>query len=837
MKKLFIAVVLALSVPSLTRMTSAEIKISREADGSEHISGDFISAEWKADDKVLFLWKKTGKVFLELGKNRIFGSAKRGEAGSWQRQDRSLKDNSSHVIVTEVWKNSDEGLEIDCRYTIHGNKPYFKVELAARDLRQEERSLYALFNARYPEATARPERAVAFATRKKWNDAEFLGQEGAGPLMFDLETNFFNLRWGTSELSWQPSQEHFDRTVRPEVWTATSSIPWTKRQSVFLPIICPLLEHEGENAGGPVLFFENCMSLGLLVDGAGLGVTRTFFLNARSHKKFVDDGLELGDGAGKRPYAFYLGYAEKPSWESLLYDYYFKEFPKLLAETPPSKAVLPRGGFGGFGGPFMDAHWTEDWAKWFAFANVSLVDNWMQHANRDLLLKFGVPGPEIAAVYDVKVGMSDNSMVVPIDNPRYWNPADYYYHFKDSYIHSRDGTAPLKSWEGYAVNQSPLLSFGRHQLNDIRATIERYDLASYFLDYFGSGRGTDWGHRHAHLPFFPDAVGLNQFTQEIATFLHHRNSIFFANVPDASTSCLNWADMVFGDIGHFAFLYKMIAGYRPFYATGIVLTGNRQEQTYNLLKECIAGGFSSFISMGGHSGWYLVGEINAEKESVLRIWAKNNPVLAYSCAAALVSGDLQHTNFYRHRNGLVFASARSSRKKVAEGDETSEIRRIEVPLKRTRLQAAAAYSVFAWDMAEGFTLLEPSIHGRDLQKGIDVSIPTNDVVLLVIVPANSGLLAPFLAAVPPQDVYVRYATATIESANWQTTSSGEEFRLELRNPANVRSFNAIHWGKKARPELELTGNAEVKIIWSDDGLELECLHGAELFEVVLRWPS
>ena len=821
----------------LPHMAEAAIEVSRGPDGSDRVSGELINVDWQADDTVILSWKKSGKSFLELGPKRIFGSTRRGETGSWKRKNRSIKNNSSHVIVTELWIEPNKGVEIECHYTLHENKPYLKVELAGKNVRQEEVELYTLFNARYPEDAVSPERAVAFATRKQWNDAEFLSEEGAGPLLFDLKKNFFNHRWGTVELSWLPNQEDFDRTVRPEIWTATSSIPWTERQGVFLPIVCPILKSNDRDAGGPVVFFENCISLGLLVDGAGIGVTKTFFLNARSEQKFVDNGLDLGDGFGKRPYAFYLGYAEKPSWESILYDYYFNEFPKLLAETPASKVNLPEGSYGTFGGPFMDAQWTDYWASWFAFANVSLVDNWMQHANRDMLLKYGCPGLEIGAARGLKVGMSDNAMVVPSNNPQYWNAQDYYFNFEDSYIWSKDRKAPLKSWEGYAVNQSPRFSFGQHQIEDIRATFEHYDLASYFLDYFGSGRGEDWGHRHEHLPFFPDAVALNQFTREVATFLHHRDAIFIANVPDASTSCLTWADMVYGDIGHFAFLYKMIAGYRPFYATGIVVKGTRDEQTYNLIKECLAGGFSSSLSIGGHSGWYIVGEVDAEKESALRIWARNNPVLVYSCAAALVAGDLQYTNFFHHRNGLVFASLRSSRDEEEARDRMTEKRMIQIPLKRTRLQAAAAYSVFEWDMAEGFTMLHPSIQGRDLERGIDVSIPAGKVRLLVIVPANSGLLAPFLAAAPAQGVYVRYATATMENAEWVSNSTSDEFHLTLENPEGIRSFNAVHWGNKGRPNLKLVGGNEVEIVWDKDGLELECFHGLKPLQIVLSWQK
>ena len=134
-------------------------------------------------------------------------------------------------------------------------------------------------------------------------------------------------------------------------------------------------------------------------------------------------------------------------------------------------------------------------------------------------------------------------------------------------------------------------------------------------------------------------------------------------------------------------------------------------------------------------------------------------------------------------------------------------------------------------------MLHPSIQGRDLERGIDVSIPAGKVRLLVIVPANSGLLAPFLAAAPAQGVYVRYATATMENAEWVSNSTSDEFHLTLENPEGIRSFNAVHWGSKGRPNLKLVGGNEVEIVWDKDGLELECLHGLKPLQIVLSWQK
>ena len=186
-KTLSATIFMAWILMGLPHMAGAATEVSRGPDGSDRVSGELITVDWQADDTVILSWKKSGKAFLELGPKRIFGSTRRGETGSWKRKKRSFKNNSSHVIVTELWGEPSMGIEIECRYTLHENKPYLKVELAGKNVRQEEVELYTLFNARYPEDTVSPERAVAFATRKKWNDAEFLSEEGAGPLLFDLK--------------------------------------------------------------------------------------------------------------------------------------------------------------------------------------------------------------------------------------------------------------------------------------------------------------------------------------------------------------------------------------------------------------------------------------------------------------------------------------------------------------------------------------------------------------------------------------------------------------------------------------------------------------------------
>lgn len=87
-----------------------------------------------------------------------------------------------------------------------------------------------------------------------------------------------------------------------------------------VPAFSPYSSSKGQ---GLVVFWEPRVGFTYTISPSKQELGRRFYLPAQ--KDFEESGFDIGDGDGKVPYMFYLGYSPQTSWQKVYWDYYVSE--------------------------------------------------------------------------------------------------------------------------------------------------------------------------------------------------------------------------------------------------------------------------------------------------------------------------------------------------------------------------------------------------------------------------------------------------------------------------------------------------------------------------------
>ena len=773
------------------------VEISKASPNEIVAATPYFIVTWREDGGSQIVWRKADLQILERPAEmsvKVLGQ----EAEAWRREELSHQmEEDGKLAVTEIWGRPGVRARIIITTYLTRDKPYLAVDLAAENLGSGKKQIDLAYVCRLAPAYGSADKLLGFVEPEN---------EEEKSLLYDIEAEPITTQWGTGELSWSPDGG--------------------RKRKFFIPAVSIFA---AGHDGGPVLFAENRVSLGFQAGPDGLGVCKRFYL--RGNMGDTDDGIDLRDGDGKLPYRFYLGYVEQPSWNKLYLDFYLDAFPHIKGFAPAGTTPLEPGSItmtaGVFGLTPLALEWENAGTRAAASSGASYLVVWYQHGDTELQQKLnlgrgGVAFTKAAGLVPV---LWDNVKIAPENAPqnkvKYWDTRFSHRHFQDALYTSADGRAPHKSWEGYACNQDPELSFGKQELEAIKEQFARFGYQAFFLDYYGSGASVDYvsGYDRGRYPFLPDQVSLSAYTKELADWLHENNYVFIANVPHYCLGVVKFSDYYFGDIGPLmASVYKLTIGARPFVATGITSQekGGLLDRHRDFLWGGLLNGYLTSVGGWGVRGWSYTGlTTEPERTQVLDLNGRNSRFMFDVSQSLVVGGELGKWHLFLGREGRAFATVRNLE---------SDTRTISVPfdLSRMELKPDQSYTVFEWDIDSGANLVGARIPGSQLAEGIAVETSRRETKALLVLPKSEVTVLPYLAAVADAGVYTRCSTGKVVSATWRS-GQAKRFAVSIDAPCG-RSVTALAVPQGAEPEVNVLGALDYKVETASGTITIEVKH-------------
>lgn len=773
---------------------SGKVVVRHGSGDAVTVQTDSLRAEWSADGALVV--RAGPDMAPVVSREASLQAGQEGEdARAWPRESVRVSQENETVTVEEVFRDPGGSARIHVASVFSGGRPFFSVDLSAENLEAEGRRITVAYALPFTKDYGTADKVLGFLHKKDLDTG----------LIFDLPGETVVTQWGVGMLSWRPEG---------------------KGQRLNLPILCPF---RSSAPGGPVVFSENRVSLGWEAGPERIAVFKRFYLRPGAGDR--DDGIDLRDGDGKLPYRFYLGYAEQPTWDKLYVDYYLEAFPHLRGFEPAGRTALQPGSITGTGGVFdqtpLALEWKDAGTQAAASSGASYFMVWYQHGDRTLQEKtnLGKEGVALTTAAGMVPLLWDNVKIAPENNPgsavKYWGEEFSHRHFRDSWFTNAAGEAPHKSWEGYACNQSPDLSFARAELESIKKQFAEFGYAGLFLDYYGSGAGVDYirGYDDGRYPFYPDQVSLTDYTRQLTEWLHQNGHIFVANVPDECLGVLRFSDYYFGDIGaEWGRIYKITIGARPFVVTGLTSTKTGLlEQQKDMLCKALAFGYLTSVGGWAQSGWSYTGlTTEPERSQVLNLNGSNSRFMFDISSSLLVGGVLGKQHLFLSPSGRAFATALN---------ESDAPRDVHIPLDspRLKLNKSSRYTVFEWDISTGATMRLADASFADVSKGLNIHLEPGSAKALVVLPAGQKIVLPYLAAFPGEGIHTMHSTGRIAGTTFREDGGRRLFAVSVDAPWG-RSLTTIRVPEGVTPDIAVLGALDYRKSQEGNVVRLEVTH-------------
>ena len=667
--------------------------------------------DWEADE-IKVRWKKTGQEFLFFNAESLHCSSqkRRGLPEFYEkgrRVDVQVNGGEKGCTVTEDWVFADfpplsdeqEGdFFIRLTYFIWDDKPYFRIRVTAVNNTEEAKWVNFALHADYAEPFGEADKMILF-----WDNF-------AVPDEFDqvipLPEEGITAAWGT------PVFNQFDSP-----------------NMLYLPIFCPFntaTEH------GVLIFNEPRVAFGVESKPTGSVISRRFYLP--EVVGFEEDGIDVGDGAGKVPYDFYLGYADAPSWDKI-YATYIDAMPWL--KQGPNLPML-RGGVGGGNPSYADFYETTPQYAQLGVKyqhHISIfTDNPGQETTVDKV--------QHAQAHGMKTYLWTNIFMAPdVQRVTYDNPALDYRNFEDSWVKDREGKL-FRSWDGFACNPSPKFSFGRKQFELITQLVEQFGLDAVFLDFYLARygeNGVDYNHPYAHYPFYPLDIAQMEWTKTLADWLHARHKTFIVNFPVPWLMVHQFADAVAYDTPHtkLAFWFKTYCVNKP-----LMFLGDE-----NSLGAMFYGAFVPWWSG------------RTKDEELFRRFSQNTPIGFYFAESQLIGGDVDEYLCFKHPEGYTFITVRNLSK-------TRKELPVSLDVSSLCLDESEEYLVLEWDIDRGISPPPVRVTFDGLANALKVTLDPGELKVLTLCPYQDAIATEFALAAPAVNVYTEITTGRLSDASW-----------------------------------------------------------------------
>jgi len=722
------------------KRVEAGVSIDSGASDVYTITSRYFVFDWEAD-KTKIKWKETGQEFLFFSDEYLHCSSqkRRGLPEFYEKGERvDLQVNGIDMgcTVTEDWRFADvpplsgaqEGdFFIRLTYSIWDDKPYFRIRVAAVNNTEDAKWVNFALHADYAEPFGEADKIILF-----WDNF-------AIPDEFDkiipLTEEGITAAWGTQVFNQFESQN-----------------------MLYLPIFCPF---SASTERGMLMFNEPRVAFGVECTPKGSVISRRFYLPAVLG--FEEDGIDVGDGAGKVPYDVYLGYVESPTWDKIC-ALYIDAFPWLT--RGPNLPVL-RGGVGG-GNPSYDDFYetTPQYAQ--------LGVKYQHHVSiftDNPFKETTVHKVQHAQEHGMKPYLWTNIFMAPdVKRVTYDNPELDYRNFEDSWVKDREGKL-FRSWDGFACNPSPKFSFGQKQFDLITQLVEQFGLDAVFLDFYLARygeNGVDYNHTYAHYPFYPLDIAQMEWTKALADWLHEQDKTFIVNFPVPWLMVHQFADAVAYDTGHakLAFWFKTYCVNKP-----VMFLGDE-----NSLGAMFYGVFVPWWSG------------RTKDEELFRRFSQNTPIGFYLAESQLMGGDLDEYLFFKHPEGYTFVTARNLSKTRKE---------LPIPLDISLLSLGEAeeYIVLEWDIDRGISKPPLKITAEHLATDLKVTLDPNELKVLTLCPYQDAIATEFALAAPAANVYTETTTGRLSDASWNADSRTLTFAVSgIKDVESVTRLRLVGTG-------------------------------------------
>lgn len=586
----------------------------------------------------------------------------------------------SRGLSTETWSLDQPAVDVILQYTSIRSIPATRITMHAVNRSEDKASACIAIEAALKQSV---NRAILFDFTKAPYVEFAFADKGMTGASWKAETDL-NAQMGL-----------YGYPNRPRVYNSWGTVqlcnPLGSADLMHSTLYLPIVSLYDERSGGLVAWCDPRSHIGFDGNRERLRLQHMFFLPPG--KGSVDSGFEPGDGTGPWPYVLYLGYSEKPTWDSLYSGFFMATSPDLRggvrAKSEPGMVALPR--------------LTEGYVPIFKRLGIKYTGG----ESVSFSYPDGITPEEIrwgldSGIYnwaqDGTIGMATDLEKSPVP---IWEPQWIMERYESSLIKDSKGETEW-CWQGKFANPSPSFPFGRDRLAAVKELFKQ-PFGGFYIDLYLSGAGADWAHPVDAMPFYPMNRAYYEYMGAIATETRKLGLFYNINAPHPSNLAGKFADWMTFDTD--APIWLWCRAYGELTGINVQFWTNLQD-TVPKLRASLSDALAYGIITGPYVvfGYLLPGNTpisDADKQELIALYERHYRIAYEVGRAKLVKG----TSTGGRPGPFIYYRGKDRNGYITVQNSSSAAREIAVPLELDALgmSPGGGVKLSVWDIDSGMS--------------------------------------------------------------------------------------------------------------------------------------